>query len=81
MIKRKNKLGNTFFTRKNKRCSVALLVSNIRPSLSRDHQTAAIMNLNIQYCFLNDTAEDGNTSGTFCHPVLMDTCPTCSHLS
>ena len=81
MIKRKNKLGNIFFTRKIKGCSVALLGSNIRPSLFRDHQTATIMNLNIQYCFLNDTAENRNTSGTFCHPVLMDTCPTFSHMS
>ena len=64
----------TIFTRKNKRCYVSL------PSLSRDHQTVTIMNLNI-ILFLSAADENRNVKEKFCHPALMGNCLTYSHLS
>ena len=43
MIKRIPR-GLNIFNRENKRCGVSVPVPGIRPSLSRDHKTIAIMN-------------------------------------
>ena len=73
------------FTRTNKSCYVYFLIQYNRSSLSRDHQTVAIMNHSVkkvQYVIsrLNALAKLQNVKEASRHPALMGNCPTWSHM-
>ena len=65
--------GFSIFNRENKTCYVSLPIPYIGTSLSRDHQTVIMMNL--QYIILNEGR------GTSCYSALMGNFPICSHMS
>ena len=75
------------FTRKNKKCYVNRSLPYNRPSLSIGHKTVTITN-HCYYCFDGLwkmktkylVFETQSTRGASRHPLLMDNCPTCSHM-